>query len=113
MHIDSYEFGRIVIGDREYTQDVIIYPDRVRAEWWRREGHYLHEEDLAEILEHPPEVLIIGQGFSGFMEVPETLVSRLESLGIRVHVSNTRDAVATYNQLNTIKGVVAALHLTC
>ncbi len=113
MHIDAYEFGRIVIDGKEYIQDIIIYPDHVRAEWWRREGHYLHEEDIAEILDDPPETLIIGQGFSGCMHVPESLVSKLEARGINVHVANTRDAVTAYNRFSTTKAVIAALHLTC
>ena len=31
--INSYDFGRIVIDGNAFTTDVIIFPDRVDAEW--------------------------------------------------------------------------------
>lgn len=114
MHIDAYEFGRIVIDGTEYIQDVIILPQRIQASWWRREGHLLHLEDLATVLESPPKVLIIGQGFAGVMRVPDQLVAVLEAHGIEVHVAHSRDAVSLYNRLApTTPSLVAALHLTC
>ncbi|WP_162148668.1 hypothetical protein [Desulfuromonas sp. TF] len=33
MKIDAYSFGRIVVNGREYTSDLIIYPERARPEW--------------------------------------------------------------------------------
>jgi len=39
--IEHYSFGRIVIDGKEYTKDLIIYPDKIRANWWRKEGHKL------------------------------------------------------------------------
>lgn len=114
MHIDAYEFGRIVIDGAEYLQDVIILPDRVQGSWWRREGHLLHIEDLDSLLQSPPEVLIIGQGFSGFMQVPGEVVEALEEQGIAVHVASSREAVALYNSLAAdTAGLAAAIHLTC
>lgn len=114
MHIDAYQFGRIVIDGKEYTQDVIIHPDRIEAGWWRRQGHLLHEEDLASLLQQPPEVLVIGNGFAGVMRVPGELVAKLKAQGMDVHVCHTRAAVKLYNQLQGgDKQVAAALHLTC
>ena len=36
---DSYQFGRVVIGGRSYTLDVVIYPDRVEDNWYLKVGH--------------------------------------------------------------------------
>ena len=114
MHIDAYQFGRIVIDGAEYIQDVIILPERVEASWWRREGHHLHIEDLATVLADPPKVLIVGRGFAGVMQVPSALVKALEALGIEVHVANSREAVKLYNELApTNPSLAAAIHLTC
>jgi hypothetical protein len=114
MHIDAYEFGRIVIDGREYSEDVILFPDRVQAHWWRREGHYLHIEDLAAVLEAPPAILIIGHGFAGAMWVPDRVVGLLEAEGMAVHVARSREAVRLYNELAPdTPGLVAAIHLTC
>ena len=50
MKIDKYNFGSITINGKEYTKDVIIFPDRVSAPWWREEGHNLSLKDLKEVI---------------------------------------------------------------
>lgn len=114
MRIDSYSFGRIVIDGKEHTSDVIIYPDRLDAFWWRREGHLLVPEDLSEVLTHPPQVLVIGTGHNGVMQVPRKTVEAFQQQGIEVHIARTGDAVALFNRLQQEHArIVAALHLTC
>ena len=114
MKIDSYSFGRIVIGGRAYTSDVIVFRDQVAAPWWRKEGHCLDEEDLAAAFSAKPDVLIIGTGYSGVMSVPETTVSAVSARGIAVEIEKTGKAVERYNILaGTGKNIVAALHITC
>jgi hypothetical protein len=114
MHIDDYVFGRIRIGGRDYDADVIVYPDHVRAAWWRKEGHCLYPEDLAEVLADPPAALVVGTGHDGRMQVPAETLEALRARGIAVHVSRTREAVVEFNRLQREAArVVAALHLTC
>lgn len=112
MNIDSYSFGRIVIDGKLYTQDVIVFSDRVFSPWWRKEGHYLHKKDLVEILEPKPAILIIGKGYSGVMKVPDNLIDELKDMEIKVIAEKTTEAVKRFNELKGEK-VVAALHLTC
>src|ERR1700690_253160 len=112
MRIDSYSFGRIVIDGKIYTKDVLIFPDLVIAPWWRKEGHLLKIEDLEEVVKEKPDVLVIGKGYSGVMEVPDVIVQQLAIKGIRVVVKDTSEAVGAFNTLNCPKKV-AALHLTC
>lgn len=111
--IDSYSFGEIVVDGRRYTSDVIIYPDRVDGSWWRRQGHQLHIDDIREVIREIPEVLVIGTGDSGLMEVLPQTRNHLESLGIKLFSEATHKACETYNRLCSSKKVVAALHLTC
>lgn len=113
MRIDSYTFGRIVINGTAYTSDVLIYPGRVDAAWWRKEGHVLRLEDLAEALQARPDVLIIGTGAAGAMRVPRETVDRITDRGIEVKIERTAKAVEVYNGLQGAAAVVAALHLTC
>ena len=44
--IEGYSFGSISVDGRRYKSDLIIYPDRVRSDWWRKEGHQLQLEDI-------------------------------------------------------------------
>ena len=112
--IEEYSFGRIKIGGRVYTRDVIIFPDKVYPNWWRKEGHSLCVEDLEIVLKRKPRVLVIGTGYYGVMRIPSDVVNYLERQGINVIVKDTRRAVEVYNELvGKGEDVAAALHLTC
>jgi len=111
--IESYRFGQVAIDGKTYTSDVIIYPDRVEANWWRRHGHRLALEDLKGIVAEEARTLIVGTGSSGLMRVPPETMGYLASKGFEVIVQNTHDACQTYNRLSEQGAVIAALHLTC
>lgn len=113
MKVEHYSFGKIVIDGNAYTSDVIIYPGRVEASWWRREGHLLQAVDLADIIRAEPDILIIGTGYSGAMTVPEGTLRFVRSKGIEILVDRTSKAVELYNSTKKDRAVIAALHLTC
>lgn len=112
--IGSYSFGAIEVDGKPFTSDVIILPRAVRSNWWRGEGHLLRPEDLAEVLEASPEVLVIGQGADGLMKVASETYTCLNEAGIEVVCLPTAQAVEAYNE-RAARGekVAAALHLTC
>lgn len=111
--IDSYSFGKIVVAGKTYTTDVIIYPDQVDSGWWRKEGHRLVLEDLAQVLAARPQVVVVGTGHSGLMRVSPEVERDLQKAGIELKVAPTSEACLIYNQLYSRKMVIAALHLTC
>ena len=111
--IDGYDFGEITIDGKTYHSDVIIYKDKVDDSWRRMEGHRLSLGDVAQILDSKPEILLIGTGADGVMEVPEKVKTEIEAKGIKVIVQRTGEACEEYNRLLPSKNVIAALHLTC
>ena len=111
--IDSYQFGLITVSGREYTSDVIIFSDRVKPSWWRKSGHKIYSEDIAEIITRRPEVVVIGTGMSGMARVLPEVEKILQAQGVKLIVEDTREACHTYNRLCHSQKVVAALHLTC
>lgn len=111
--IESYKFGHIVIDGEAHENDVIILPGKVIANWWRDEGHSLNTSDLEAVFEHKPDVLVIGQGSYGRMDVPADTRQALEEAGIEVIDQKTDQAYQTYNRLRDERNVAAALHLTC
>ena len=111
--ITSYRFGVIVIGKEQYTSDVVIYPDRVDDRWWRKKGHLLLPRDLEEAVKAKPEIIIVGTGNPGLMEVPSTTRGWVKSKGIEMKVEPTESACQLYNQLHNSKKTIAVLHLTC
>jgi hypothetical protein len=117
--IESYEFGVLRIDGKEYHSDVIIYPEtsgggcRVDASWWRKEGHRLGRADLESVVKARPEVLVVGTGYYDRMEVPRETRELLKEAGIELCAEPTRQACETYNRLQAVRKVAAALHLTC
>ena len=111
--IESYSFGRIVVDGKEYTSDVIIYPDHVDSSWWRKEGHRLQVVDIEKVIEEKPEILIVGTGASELMKVSEEVKNYITSRGIRLVVDRTKEACKAYNRLSKWAKTIGALHLTC
>jgi hypothetical protein len=111
--IEAYRFGRMRINDGTYTTDVLVFPDRVKSDWWRLEGHKLSVEDLDEVLQAKPEILVVGTGYYGLMKVLPETAAHLQREGIRVIAEKTGDAYHTFNELSKAKRVVGAFHLTC
>jgi hypothetical protein len=111
--ISDYVFGRIAIDGRTFTSDVIVFPERIQASWWRRQGHRLQVEDLQEVLAAEPRVVVVGTGYYGRMQVYEETRRSLESLGIELRVAPTPAAIELFNPMQESAAVVAALHLTC
>lgn len=113
MKIDSYSFGKMVIDGQSYDSDLIIYPEKVKASWWRKAGHRVELEDLTAVLAASPEVLIIGTGYMGLMDVPEELKKELIKKNIELYVVNSRRAVDIFNLIQAKKKTIGAFHLTC
>ena len=111
--IDSYSFGNITIDNQKFTKDLIIYPDYINSNWRRKTGHLLTEDDIAEILDYEPEILIIGTGSRGLMKVDEILKAKLKALKIEFIIKKTSEAVNEYNEIYKDNKVVCAIHLTC
>jgi hypothetical protein len=110
--LSDYSFGRLVVDGEEQTFDLIVLPDRVVTNWWRRDGHSLALEDLAEVEDELPEKLILGTGAQGRLRPPRAVLEELERRGVDVEVLHTDEAVRRYGELDE-RRTAAALHLTC
>jgi hypothetical protein len=113
MHIDAYEFGRIVIDGQTFTTDLLIWPDRIKSDWWRGEAHLLQVGDVAEALAANPQVLVVGQGDPGRMTVDPALADFLKDRAVELRSHPTREACRVINELSRRRRLAAALHLTC
>ena len=114
MHIDSYQFGKIVIDGTAYNSDCLILGNSVRANWRRKQGHLLAVEDLQTVIAAHPSILVVGCGASGLMKVSEDISQVLQEHGIELFTANTNKAVVRFNELaGKGESVAAALHLTC
>jgi hypothetical protein len=110
--LQDYSFGRIVVDGEQHDRDLIVLPGRVVPDWWRRDGHSLALEDLADVEAELPERLILGTGAHGRLQPPAAVLEELRRRGIDVEALPTGDAVRRYGELEPER-TAAALHLTC
>ncbi len=112
--IGNYRFGEIEVDGKRYTGDIKVIDGSVVSGWWRSEGHELAVSDIEDILSENPEVLVVGMGLPGRMQVRDELRKRLEADGISLIDEPTPKAVGTFNRLKKSgKKVAGAFHLTC
>ena len=114
MRIESYSFGVMKVEGTEYRTDLIVFPDRIMSDWWRKRGHSLVIEDLDDVLDFEPAVLVVGKGASGLMDIPDSTQKTLQEKGIEVIAENTGQAWGLFNeQIEKGRRAVGAFHLTC
>jgi hypothetical protein len=110
--LKGYRFGHLMVDGKEETRDVIVLPERVITNWWRKDGHRLALEDLEDVRQDLPEHLIIGTGAYGQMRPDPEAVEELQRGGIDVESLPTADAVRRYQELDPHR-TAAAVHLAC
>jgi hypothetical protein len=112
--IEKYSFGSMTVLDTTYTKDLKIIQGRVVGDWWRKEGHRLTADDIADILGAKPSVIVVGTGAYGAMQVAKSLRAELAELSIELIAEPSPRAVETFNRLVAEGVAVAAgFHLTC
>ena len=113
--IESYVSGRNMrIAGKTYTTDLKIIGDTVKDNWWRRQGHRLQSDDIEDILESRPDVLVVGTGYAGNLEIPANLRRDLADRGVRLLSERTAEAAELFNRHRAQEeNVAGAFHLTC
>ena len=116
--ISDCSWGRLGVEGFGSLKDAKLYPGGARAWDWRETGTRhdpgIQPADVAELLDHGAEVVVLSTGvFRRLGVCPETLLL-LKTKGIACHVLPTPEAVAAYNRLaDTHTPVGALIHSTC
>lgn len=116
MKITGYRFGSISIDGRDFNKDLKIIKGTIFPEWWRKQGHLLQLDDIADVMAAKPHTLIVGTGASGLMKIAPGLKEALAEEGIRLETLPSELAVQRFNELVDMEGldrVALAIHLTC
>jgi hypothetical protein len=123
--IENVAWGVFIILGKTHTKrsdgaiigcgkDIVLIGERLLP-WKERKGHRLRSAMLEPIKDADIDILIIGNGFCGALEVPSTISEELRrEKGVEVIVAKTPDACRLYNNLYSQKRKVALLaHGTC
>jgi len=116
--ITRCEFGQIGVGPETCQRDVYI---RVNGEVKKRDkdlaktkhgsSHVVGPDELEKVCRGGPEVLMIGAGFSGLVELTEPGRRFLDRRAIDHKLLPTPEAVKAYNKSKQRKA--ALIHVTC
>jgi hypothetical protein len=104
----------MTVKGMRYRKDLKIIRGEVVENWWRQQGHRLATDDIDDILDARPQILVVGTGYAGNMRVPVAVRQTLKNHQIKVIAQTTADATTTFNRLvEEGKDVAGAFHLTC
>jgi putative phosphoribosyl transferase len=113
-HIDAYSYGRMRVSGDDFDEDLIVFPDKVEPYWRRREAHLLTLFDLESVVDYAPEVLIVGTGTAGRLQLDAGAKESLRQKGIDCIDARTDRAWQLFNEeVERDTRVVGAFHLTC
>jgi hypothetical protein len=114
VKIDGCTFGTIVINGKTYSDDLIIHPDGKILKPWRRNcGHQLTMDDLRDLIDSAPEIIVAGTGVSGGVKTDKDLREDLAKLSIEFIAAPNEQAISIFNRTVKEKRVGAGFHLTC
>ena len=112
--ITDFSFGKIVVNGKTYCDDIKIVREQVIPDWWRKGGHRVDVEDIADILESGPDIVIIGKGSPGFMQTGAHLREGMVANNIVLIEKKTSKAIEVFNKLfQEGRKVAAGFHITC
>ncbi|HAE86130.1 MAG TPA: hypothetical protein DCG78_06460 [Anaerolineaceae bacterium] len=105
--------GQIHSPEAGVGKDIFLSPQGVSA-WYERKGHKLKAGMVKRALSLKPEVLIIGNGVEGALEIGKKARQEVEDAGVKLVVLRTPEACREYNRLyHQGKRVILLAHGTC
>jgi uncharacterized protein len=107
--VRSYSAGEVQIRDQRYVRSLIVLPGRILPDWEPGHPGDLDGSHLRPVIDHAPEVLILGTGERQVFPEP-ALFAELMARGIGFEVMDNAAACRTYNIL-VAEGREAALAL--
>ncbi|MBU4284951.1 hypothetical protein KKF60_00055 [Patescibacteria group bacterium] len=118
-HIDSTQFGEVVIDNKKYHQ-VLIIGEKVEERDCEKlkklfdTSHKIGNWEIKELLSNNPEIIIIGTGQDGAMEPDKEIVNKFKVMSIEVIMTETPKAIGIYNEkAKSGKRINALIHTTC
>jgi len=116
--LSGAEFGEIIIGDTTHARDVFITVDGVvknrkkgKAKEIYGTSHKVGPKELKKVCRGGPEVLFVGTGHSGQVELTEDAQRFLDQRAIECRPVKTPQLPAAYNDSAKRKAVL--VHVTC
>jgi len=105
-------------GEKQHFKDCKIWPGGAREWRWEETGTHhnpgIQPADIEEILKQDIDIIVLGRGQLGRLNVCAETEALLRERGISYHAEKTKRAVQLFNELATQgKRVGGLFHSTC
>lgn len=94
--IRSVHDDHIIIGETTLNHSFILTPDQLIPDWPVQHASDLTEALLTPLLEHDPELVVLGTGAKQIFPSPQLLMPFLRQ-GVGIEVMSTDAACRTFN----------------
>ncbi len=116
--IDSFNFGFIVVDEKQYTYDVVILPDgtvRERSAGKGRLGsHSITRSEIEALIKEQPDVILVGTGVEGMARLAHDAEFYMLEPDVNLTMLPSPQIVRRYNQrVEEGEKVAALIHITC
>lgn len=114
MNIDHFEFGKIIIDSKVYTNDLVIHKGKLKKRQKKASKKYRSQfghtpVSVDEKIPWDCQTLVIGSGYYGSLPVMDEVHEKARKLGVELVIKTTPEALLHINESNTN----LILHLTC
>lgn len=116
--INSFNFGFIVVDDKQYSHDIIIFPDgsvKDRDPARGRLGsHTISKNEIESLIKDPADVVLIGTGVQGMARLAHDAEHYMMEPDLNITVLPSSQIVKKFNQhIEDGEKVAALIHVTC
>ena len=116
--IDSFNFGFIVVDDKQYAGDIVILPDGTVKERNPGKGrlgsHSIARSEIEALTKEQPDIILVGTGVQGMARLARDAEHYLMEPNINLTLLPSPEAVKKYNQyIEDGEKVAALIHVTC
>ncbi len=112
VKIDSTSFGEIVIDNKTYYSDMIVWWDGKTE--YRDKSHVIDMSEFVKIMKRKPDTIVIGTGQTGVLKLLPEVEQVAEDKKVKIFVEKSPKAIEIFNGfVCSGKKVVAVIHTTC
>ena len=107
IFIKNYENGCFYIADKVYKYNICILKNQI-SQWKTPNCSQLVIKDIEEIIQHRPEIIILGTGITSMIPSKE-IIKTCHSKNIGIEFMKTESACKTFNLLIAEERDIAAV----
>lgn len=119
INFEKTWFGGVRINGQDYKQVLVVGEeieerDTARLNELFGTTHRIGDWEIEKLLSNKPEIIIIGNGQSGVLEVTSEVEEKFKTAGVDLRILLTPEAISEFNKLyQEDKRINALIHTTC